>query len=115
MPGHQKRGPRASLTFAINANAGRGGRKLGPISINVRITAVRKLAVEAADNGLLAPELATGITRIQGREIEGGPAGELAYHPAGPDSLEYSGHQHQEGIARPRHPRRFAGVRFAAL
>src|SRR6202167_4458530 len=29
-------------------------RKLGPISINVRITAVRKLAVEAADNGLLA-------------------------------------------------------------
>src|ERR1700690_397085 len=32
-------------------------RKLGPISINVRITAVRKLAVEAADNGLLAPEL----------------------------------------------------------
>ena len=36
-------------------------RGLGPISINVRITAVRKLAVEAADNGLLAPELASGI------------------------------------------------------
>src|SRR6185437_17153069 len=35
-------------------------RGLGPISINVRITAVRKLAVEAADNGLLAPELASG-------------------------------------------------------
>ena len=31
-------------------------RKLGPISINVRLTAVRKLAVEAADNGLLAPD-----------------------------------------------------------
>src|SRR5512133_2236132 len=29
---------------------------LGAVSINVRITAVRKLAVEAADNGLLAPE-----------------------------------------------------------
>jgi hypothetical protein len=28
-------------------------RKLGSVSINVRITAVRKLAVEAADNGLL--------------------------------------------------------------
>src|ERR1700722_3702995 len=41
-------------------------RKLGPISINVRITAVRKLAVEAADNGLLAPELAAGIARIKG-------------------------------------------------
>src|ERR1700731_1472914 len=35
-------------------------RGLGPISINVRITAVRKLAVEAADNRLLAPELAAG-------------------------------------------------------
>jgi hypothetical protein len=41
-------------------------RGLGPISINVRITAVRKLAVEAADNGLLAPELAAGIARIKG-------------------------------------------------
>jgi hypothetical protein len=29
----------------------------------VRIAAVRKLAVEAADDGLLAPELAAGITR----------------------------------------------------
>src|ERR1017187_5725783 len=33
-------------------------RGLGAVSINVRITAVRKLAVEASDNGLLAPELA---------------------------------------------------------
>src|SRR5580693_5147984 len=41
------------------------GRGLGSVSINVRITAVRKLAVEAADNGLLAPELAAGITRVK--------------------------------------------------
>jgi integrase/recombinase XerD len=41
-------------------------RGLGAVSINVRITAVRKLAVEAADNGLLAPELAAGITRVKG-------------------------------------------------
>jgi len=41
-------------------------RGLGSVSINVRITAVRKLAVEAADNGLLAPELAAGITRVKG-------------------------------------------------
>ena len=34
-------------------------RGLGAVSINVRITAVRKLAVEAADNGLLG----TGIGR----------------------------------------------------
>ena len=46
-------------------------RGLGSVSINVRITAVRKLAVEAADNGLLAPELAAGITRVKGVEVEG--------------------------------------------
>src|ERR1022692_2995980 len=46
-------------------------RKHGPISINVRITAVRKLAVEAADNGLLAPELAAGIARIKGVRSHG--------------------------------------------
>ena len=41
-------------------------RVLGSVSINVRITAVRKLALEPADNGLLAPELAAGIARIKG-------------------------------------------------
>src|SRR5215831_10579232 len=46
-------------------------RKLGAVSINVRITAVRKLAVEAADNGLLAPELANGITRVKGVASKG--------------------------------------------
>src|ERR1700679_842563 len=46
-------------------------RGLGPISINVRITAVRKLAVEASDNGLLAPELASGIARIKGVKSHG--------------------------------------------
>jgi integrase len=38
---------------------------LGPMSINVRLTAVRKFAVEAADNGLLAAVLAAGIARIK--------------------------------------------------
>src|SRR5262252_5780969 len=46
-------------------------RGLGAVSINVRITAVRKLAVEAADNGLLAPELANGITRLKGVKSKG--------------------------------------------
>jgi hypothetical protein len=46
-------------------------RGLGSISTNVRITAVRKLAVEAAENGLLAPELAAGITRIKGVKSKG--------------------------------------------
>jgi hypothetical protein len=46
-------------------------RGLGSVSINVRITAVRKLAVEAADNGLLAPELANGIARVKGVASKG--------------------------------------------
>src|SRR6185295_18719844 len=36
-------------------------RSLAPASINVRLAAIRKLAMEATDNGLLAPELAAGI------------------------------------------------------
>jgi site-specific recombinase XerD len=46
-------------------------RGLGAVSINVRITAVRKLAAEAADNGLLSPELANGITRVKGVASKG--------------------------------------------
>ncbi|MCU1300682.1 MAG: phage integrase family protein [Candidatus Sulfotelmatobacter sp.] len=53
------------------------GRGLGSVSINVRITAVRKLAVEAADNGLLAPELAAGIARIKGVRSQGVRVGNL--------------------------------------
>jgi integrase len=64
-PGGLHKGDRNSLAVALEA------RGLGPISINVRITAVRKLAVEAADNGLLAPELASGIARIKGVRSHG--------------------------------------------
>ena len=31
----------------------------------IRLSAIRKLAGEAADNGLLAPELAAGIARVK--------------------------------------------------
>ena len=65
--------PRPGFTKAT-VNAWRTeleARGLGSVSINVRITAVRKLAVEAADNGLLAPELAAGITRVKGAKSTG--------------------------------------------
>jgi site-specific recombinase XerD len=67
------REPRPGFTKAtVNAwRAELEARGLGPVSINVRITAVRKLAVEAADNGLLAPELAAGITRVKGAKSTG--------------------------------------------
>jgi site-specific recombinase XerD len=65
--------PRAGFTKAT-VSAWRvtlESRGLGSVSINVRITAIRKLAVEAADNGLLAPELASGIARIKGVRSQG--------------------------------------------
>src|SRR5258707_4227105 len=40
-------------------------RRLGSSSIIIRMSAIRKLAGEAADNGLLAPELAQGISRVK--------------------------------------------------
>ena len=41
-------------------------RNLAPSTINVRLAAVRRLAYEAADNGILSPELAAGIRRVKG-------------------------------------------------
>src|SRR5581483_5636968 len=35
-------------------------------TINLRLAAVRRLAYEAADTGLLSPELAAGIRRVKG-------------------------------------------------
>jgi site-specific recombinase XerD len=39
---------------------------LAAATINVRLSAIRKLALEAADNGLLDPDLAAGIGRVKG-------------------------------------------------
>ena len=39
---------------------------LAPATINLRLAAVRRIAYEAADAGLLSPELAAGIRRVKG-------------------------------------------------
>jgi site-specific recombinase XerD len=46
-------------------------RRLGSSSIIIRMSAIRKLAAEAADNGLLAPELAAGISRVKSAKCQG--------------------------------------------
>jgi site-specific recombinase XerD len=46
-------------------------RKLGSSSIIVRMSAIRKLAAEAADNGLLAPEMAAGVMRVKSAKTKG--------------------------------------------
>src|ERR1700744_3815244 len=44
-------------------------------TINQRLAAVRRLAYEAADSGLLSPELAAGIRRVKGVKQLGARAG----------------------------------------
>jgi hypothetical protein len=41
-------------------------RHLAPTTIKLRLAAVRRVAYEAADSGLLSPELAGGIRRVKG-------------------------------------------------
>src|ERR1700730_12352028 len=41
-------------------------KDLAPSTINVCLVAVRRLAQQAADTGLLSPELAAGIGRVKG-------------------------------------------------
>ena len=48
---------------------------LAAASVNVHLSALRKLAAEAADNGLLDPELAAGIGRVRGAPRLGTRAG----------------------------------------
>jgi integrase len=41
-------------------------KQLAPTTINLRLAAVRRVAYEAADSGLLSPELAAGTRRVKG-------------------------------------------------
>lgn len=44
---------------------------MAPSSINQRLSAIRKLAAEAADNGALDPQVANGIRAVKGARSEG--------------------------------------------
>src|SRR5499433_1691317 len=41
-------------------------KRYAPTTINLRLAAIRRVAYEAADSGLLSPELAAGIRRVKG-------------------------------------------------
>ena len=51
------------------------GRGSAAVTINQRLAAVRRLAHEAADSGLLSPELAAGIQRVKGAKQLGQRSG----------------------------------------
>jgi site-specific recombinase XerD len=44
---------------------------MAPSSVNQRLSAIRKLAAEAADNGALDPQVASGIRAVKGARREG--------------------------------------------
>ena len=46
-------------------------KELAPSSINVRLSAIRRLALEARDNGRLDPDIAAGIARAKGAKRSG--------------------------------------------
>jgi hypothetical protein len=60
--------PRLSFnkTVVIRYRISLEDRQLAPETTNVRLAAVRRLAYEAADSGLLSPDLAAGIRRVKG-------------------------------------------------
>src|SRR5262249_49506531 len=49
------------LRYRINLEQ----KRYAPSTINLRLAAVRRIAYEAADSGLLSPELAAGIRRVK--------------------------------------------------
>jgi site-specific recombinase XerD len=57
---------------AVNAyKASLEERKLSPSTINQRLSAIRKLALEAADNGLVPAHVAAAISRVKGAKQAG--------------------------------------------
>src|SRR5215210_5614999 len=44
---------------------------MAPSSVNQRLSAIRKLALEASDNGALDPQVASGIRAVRGARREG--------------------------------------------
>jgi site-specific recombinase XerD len=48
---------------------------LSPASVNLQMSAIRKLAQEAADNGLIDQSMANGIARVKGVKSQGVRAG----------------------------------------
>jgi hypothetical protein len=60
--------PRLALnrTIVLRYRLQLEAKKLAGSTINVRLAAGRRLAYEAADTGLLRPELVAGIRRVKG-------------------------------------------------
>src|SRR5881628_2459364 len=77
-------------------------RQLALGTINLRLGAVRRLAYEAADCGLLSADLAAGIRRVKGVKKMGRAPWELAYSGAGTCALASARSSATKRKTRPR-------------
>ena len=76
-------------------------RQLAPGTINLRLGAVRRLAYEAADCGLLSADLAAGIRRVKGVKKLGMRLGELVNGRARPRAVASTRSSSPERKTRP--------------
>src|SRR5216684_3412273 len=91
-------------------------RGLGSSSIIIRMSAIRKLAAEAADNGLLAPELAAGISRVRSAKSTGIRVGNwLSVRQAQKPFFQCAQRRNRAGPARSRHPRGASRLRPSTI
>ncbi len=88
---------------------------LAPATINLRLAAVRRLAYEASDSGLLSPELVAGIRRVKGVKRLGQQVGNLADGRGGSTTGGRYTHRHASRQTRRRNARTFAGLRPSAI
>ncbi len=58
--------PSTNKTVVLRYRIHLESRQLAPGTVNLRLGAVRRLAYEASDCGLLSPDLAAGIQRVKG-------------------------------------------------
>ena len=77
---------------------------LAPSTINMRLAAVRRLAYEAADTGLLSPELAAGIRRVKGAKRLGVRIGNWLTVEQSKKLLPGPAGRNRSGQARSGHP-----------
>ena len=80
---------------------------------NVRLTAVRRLAAEAADNGLIEPAVAAAIGRVKGAKQQGTRSGNWLTVDQAEQLINCTGYFAPEGETRPRPARRAHRLRPA--
>jgi hypothetical protein len=95
-----------SRTVVVRYRMHLESRKLAPGTVNLRLGAVRRLAYEASDCGLLSPDLAAQETRDA--------IGKLVNRRTGRDAVAISGYRATEGQTRPRASGRAVSLRLAA-